>query len=232
MAIAATPTCSGRKERAVPDLTGEEVELVHGVARRIVRDGLELDDSLFTPGRAVWSGSVAEELYRRFVLRPMEGAGSFLDKLRQQLGGATQETVQLAAELVYLHLLIQRDVTGTTKRRLVRAVLAIGPSRVELADDLDAALGPGLANGGVAMKTLRWRQLAWLVEFLRSWKTLGPDERGRALADPWVFKQAAFAVPVGQAYSQRNALLHLVFPDTFEPILSRDHKGGHRPGLR
>jgi 5-methylcytosine-specific restriction protein B len=103
-------------------------------------------------------------------------------------------------------------------------VLAISPSPVELPADLDAALGPGLANGGVAMKTLRWRQLAWLVEFLRAWKALDPEERRRALADPWVFKQVAFAVPVSQAYSQRNALLHLVFPGTFEPILSRDHK--------
>jgi 5-methylcytosine-specific restriction enzyme B len=208
----------------VPDLTSDELKLVHSVARRIVRAGLELDDSLFTPGRAVWTAGNAEELYRRFVQRPLEGTGSFLDKLRRQLGGGTQEAIQLAAELVYLHLLVQRDVTGATKRRLVHAVLAIAPSPVKLPDDLDAALGPGLANGGVAMKTLRWRQLAWLVEFLRSWKALDPDERGRALADPWAFKQVAFAVPIGQAYSQRNALLHLVFPDTFEPILSRDHK--------
>ena len=80
----------------MPDLTSEEVELVHGVARRIVRAGLELDDSLFAPGRAVWTAGNAEELYRRFVQRPLEGAGSFLDKLRQQLGGGTQEAVQLA----------------------------------------------------------------------------------------------------------------------------------------
>ncbi len=208
----------------MPDLTSEEVELVHGVARRIVRAGLELDDSLFAPGRAVWTAGNAEELYRRFVLRPLEGAGSFLDKLRQQLGGGTREAIQLAAELVYLHLLVQRDVKGATKRRLIRAVLTIDPSPVELPADLDAALGPGLANGGVAMKTLRWRQLGWLVEFLRAWKALDPERRSRALADPWVFKQVAYALPVGQAYSQRNALLHLVFPGTFEPILSRDHK--------
>jgi 5-methylcytosine-specific restriction protein B len=120
----------------VPDLTSEEVELVHDAARRIVRAGLELDDSLFTPGRAVWTAGNAEELHRQFVLRPLEGADSFLDKLRRQLGGGTQEAIQLAAELVYLHLLVQRDVTGATKRRLVRAVLAIGASPVELPDDL------------------------------------------------------------------------------------------------
>jgi 5-methylcytosine-specific restriction enzyme B len=224
MAETVTGPASGRKEPEVPELTSEEVELVHGVARRIVSAGLESDDSLFTPGRAVWTAGNVDELYRRFVQRPLEGAGSFLDKLRQQLGGGGQEAIQLAAELVYLHLLIQRDMTGATKRRLVQTVLAIGRLMIRLPDDLDAALGPGLANGGVAMKTLRWRQLAWLVEFLRSWKALGPEARSRALADPWAFKQAAFAVPVGQAYSQRNALLHLVFPDTFEAILSRDHK--------
>jgi 5-methylcytosine-specific restriction protein B len=209
----------------VPDSTPDQDELVHAAARRIVQAGLKSDDSLFTPGRAVWTADNAEELYRQFVLRPMLGGGSFLGKLRQQLGDATEAAVQLAAELVYLHLLVQRDMKHTTKRQLVEAVLAISRSPVALPADLDAALEPGLANGGVAMKTLRWRQLAWLIEFVRSWKQLDLEERTRALADPWAFKQAVYAVLVGQAYSQRNALLHLVFPDTFEPILSRDHKG-------
>jgi 5-methylcytosine-specific restriction protein B len=208
----------------VPDSTIEQDQLVHAVAQRMVQAGLAQDDSLFTPGQPVWTADNADELYQQFVQRPMLGGGSFLDKLRQQLSGSTQAAIQLAAELVYLHLLVQRDLKGATKQRLVRGVLDIGQSSVQLADDLHAALEPGLANGGVAMKTLRWRQLAWLIEFVRAWKALGPDERRRALADPWAFKQAVFAVPVGQAYSQRNALLHLVFPATFEPTLSRDHK--------
>lgn len=208
----------------MPDPTVEQEQLAYAVAQRIVRAGLERDDSLFAPGRAVWTADNADELYRRFVLRPLEGVGSFLGKLRQQLGDGTQEAIQLAAELVYLHLLVMRDMKGATKQRLVRAVLDISATPIQLPEDLDAALEPGLANGGVAMKTLRWRQLAWLVEFLRAWKALDPEQRRRALADPWMFKQVAFGVPVGQAYSQRNALLHLVFPDVFEPILSRGHK--------
>jgi 5-methylcytosine-specific restriction protein B len=204
--------------------TIEDDHLVHAVGQRIVQAGLAQDDSLFTPGQPVWTAGNAEELYRQFVLRPLVGGGSFLGKLGQQLGGSPAAAIQLAAELMYLHLVVQRDMRGATKRRLVQAVLDMSPSPVPLTEELAAALEPGLANGGVAMKTLRWRQLAWLIEFVRAWKALGVVERRQALADPWAFKQAVVAVPVGQAYSQRNALLHLAFPDSFEPILSRNHK--------
>ena len=38
------------------------------------------------------------------------------------------------------------------------------------------------------------------------------------------FKQSAFGLPVHSAYAQREALLHLVHTDTFEAIVSREHK--------
>lgn len=44
------------------------------------------------------------------------------------------------------------------------------------------------------------------------------------LDDPWAFKAFLFSITIHAAYSQREALLHLVFPDTFEDIISRDHK--------
>ena len=33
-----------------------------------------------------------------------------------------------------------------------------------------------------------------------------------------------FGIPISRAYAQREALLHIVHPDTFEPIVSREHK--------
>lgn len=44
------------------------------------------------------------------------------------------------------------------------------------------------------------------------------------LSDPWAFKEFLFSIPIHAAFSQREALLHLVFPDTFEDIISRDYK--------
>jgi hypothetical protein len=76
----------------------------------------------------------------------------------------------------------------------------------------------------VAFKTLRPAQLRFLVEFARAWKALPRFDQETALRDPWAFKQVIAAVPVNAGYSQREALLHLVFPDTFEPMISQDHK--------
>ena len=64
-------------------------------------------------------------------------------------------------------------------------------------------------------------------------ETLGSDERQRLLDDPWAFKDFVIHLHLQSAMfrdhqqtprSQRQALLHLVHPDTFEKIVSVDHK--------
>lgn len=45
------------------------------VAGRLVFDaGLERDGSAFTPGRAIWTAAVADDLHHRFVEAPELGA--------------------------------------------------------------------------------------------------------------------------------------------------------------
>ena len=51
--------------------------------------------------------------------------------------------------------------------------------------------------------------------------------------DPWTFKDVLFAVPMPKgSYIQREALLHLVHPDTFESIVSRGYKEQIATNLR
>jgi MoxR-like ATPase len=96
---------------------------------------------------------------------------------------------------------------------------------VSIPPDLDEALDHGIASAGIAFNTFRPFQLAFILQFARAWKALPADRREAALGDAWSFKQALFAValPLG-SYTQREALLHLVHPDTFEPIVSRRYK--------
>ena len=59
-------------------------------------------------------------------------------------------------------------------------------------------------------------------------------EHQRMLEDPWTFKDFLMGINFRSAYcfgaspnrsrTQREALLHLVFPDTFEGVVSVDHK--------
>ncbi len=194
-------------------------EEVYTVAERFVAETLRKDGSHFTPGTTIWSAENIEDLYERFVGNPIETQESFEDKFRRQLEGAPLETRQLAAELLYVYLLFPRNIRGYNKRRIVHEIL--DGTEMEVPDDLDQVLEHGIANFGPALQNRPW-QLTMLLEFFREWKTM--PEREEVLSDPWRFKSIVFSVPHYKAGVQREALLHLVYPDTFERIVSQDHK--------
>lgn len=197
---------------------------VYDAVHQFVEWALVTDGSLFTPGRAVWSLAAIEDLHRRFNLQPDTSSDRFDVKLRRQLNGAADSTIQFTAEALYIHLLIVDDIGGTAKRRLLSAVLSWMREPVPVPPELDEALDHGFVGGGLAFKTLRPSQLRFLVEFARLWKGLTDDSRRGALADPWKFKQVLWEVPIQSGFAQREALLHLVFPDTFEDMIAREHK--------
>jgi 5-methylcytosine-specific restriction protein B len=197
---------------------------LYGAARRVIDAGLAVDDSVFTPGVAIWTSRTADDVYHRFVEVPDTGSDSFITKLGGQLKGAPRATVQLAAELLYLHLLAPIDIGWSAKRALLANCLALSPEPITVPEDLEAALDGGFARVGTAYLTQRDRQLAFLVRFVQAWKNLPANQQKTALTDPWAFRQVVDSVPVGSAYSQRNALLHLAYPGSFESIVSRTHK--------
>ncbi len=187
---------------------------------------LRLDDSLFTPGRAIWTTAIAEDLHERFVRRPDESDRDFMTKFRDQLAGADVATVQLAAEMLFVHFLILKPVSGDKKREIIAEVLSWAPSEVGIPADLTSALDHGLCRGGTAYNTQRPFLLAIIVEFARRWKALSPADRDTALSDPWEFKRVLFEVTGHSALLQQHALLHLAFPDTFEAIVADGDKHG------
>jgi 5-methylcytosine-specific restriction enzyme B len=197
---------------------------VYRAAERFIKAALTSDDSLFSPGRAIWSLATIGDLYRRYNGQPDTSSDRFEVKLRRQLGGAPDSTVQLMAEAIFIHFLIVDDITGATKRSLVQQVLSWMQTPVKVPIDLDEVFDRGLASGGLAFKTLRPFQLHFMVEFARLWKGLSGDEQRQALADPWRFKEVLWQVPIQRGYAMREALLHLVFPDTFDDIVAREHK--------
>ncbi|MDP9474898.1 MAG: AAA family ATPase [Actinomycetota bacterium] len=189
------------------------------MAERFVNEALRSDGSLFTPGGPIWSAENIKDLYDRFVRNPIETSESFEEKFRRQLKGAPLETKQLAAELLYVYLLFPSNIGGDNKRRIVRKVL--DGTSIAVPDKFERALEHGMANFGPSLNYRPW-QLTMLLEFLRKWKSL--PEREEALSDPWKFKEIVFSVPHERAGVQREALLHLAHPDTFERIVSRDQK--------
>jgi hypothetical protein len=206
-------------------ITATNVQPFYAAAQRFVDAALRTDDSLFTPGTAIWSIANIDDLYRRFIEQPDLGGDSFEAKFQRQLAGAPPAIYQLAGELIYVHLLIAAGNIGyQAKRALITMVLNWSPTPITMPAELDQALRQGLARVGVAYLTYRPYQLGFLLEFVRHWKRMPEAERSAALSDPWAFKQALFNLPIHHAYAQREALLHIVHPDTFEAIVSREHK--------
>lgn len=197
---------------------------IEQAAARIFRFGWLKDDSAVTPGVPVWTARHADELYEHFVDRSDASGDDFMSKFENQLAPASDEAKQLAVEIFYLNLLPLADYYGVTKRQLLQRVLSWMTRRVTIPEELDRALDAGVFNGGVAFKTRRWQQLALLIQTVREWKKLVPEERVRRLEDPWAFRDFVQAVPGTREPAQRNALLYLAHPDVFLPIVNTDHR--------
>lgn len=190
------------------------------------RDRCLLDDrSLFSdqPESTLDDGLA---LARRYVNQPDTGAGDFVAKLSSQLAQAPPTVVQLAAELLYVHLLIAGSDTigGNRKREIVGRVLSIADDTVEMPADLAQALESGLVRPGQAFNSYRRRHFQYLVEFFVTVKRMPRDERHAVLADPELLTTALDGVDHRGAATQRYSLEHLLLPDYFPSVVSHDHR--------
>lgn len=199
-------------------------EVFYAAAAQFVDRCLRAGTSLFTDGRRIWSKKAFNDLRQHFIDQPLEDKRSFLLKLRQQLTGLEDPSIQLMAELLFIHFLITVTVGARKKRETIQEVLSWMKQPATIPADLREALNHGLANPGTAYNTRRDWQITFLITFGERWISLSDDQRSQLLTDPWQFKEFAFALDVASAFSQRNALLHLVHPEMFDAITSQEHK--------
>lgn len=157
--------------------------------------------------------------------QPDVSGASFVEKLPAQLDDVSDDAVRLFAEVFFVQLLpAVNAMRPQTKRARLLEVLALRDPEAVLPAHVDAALEQGIANPGKPFNVLRYWQLRFLVSFAAAWKRLSSQERGTALDDPWTFRAVIEEVPVAKAQAQRELLLHLVHPNTFESIASGPHK--------
>ena len=215
-------------------LTGSVRERVYSAATAWVDCALRSDDSLFSPGNTIWSSQWLGELHRRFLDNPDESNASFLEKLQDQIRDSQPEVYQLMGEALFFYFLIVETTNSADERRVIDTVLSWSPSPAAIPEGLIAGLTPGITIPGVFFHTGRPFHVGFLIEFVEQWKEKEPEEQARMLDNPWEFKSFVMGIDLrsellrGRPNTpriQRAALLHLVFPDTFEPIASVDHKG-------
>ncbi len=209
--------------------THEGAERVYVAASKWIDCALRNDGSLFTPGKPTWSRDGLAELRDRYLERPNVGEGNFYEKLQAQLVGCSAEAYQLMAEALYVHFLYMTSMRGDTKKRQVELVLGWGAPLSSIHSDLAHGLSPGLGGTGQRFFSDRPYHVGFIIEFVDQWKNLEQDESNRLLDDPWAFKDFVSGIdsraellkekPTAHR-AQLQALIHLIFPDTFEGIVS------------
>lgn len=199
---------------------------IYAAARRWRDEALIGDRSLFD-GRVIDGAAVTDGLMTHYVNNPEEGEGTFTSKLKFQLRNASPDTIQVAAELMYVHCLITSTdaMKGKSKAELVEAILGFRDSGTSgLPDDLREALRAGVARPGQAYNNLRWKMFRYLVRVFAEVKKLAPEDRPSALASPESFDRLVSEIDEQSVWTQRFALEHLLFPDDCPAILSREDR--------
>ncbi len=209
--------------------TEDGVYKVYDAAKEWVNRALRTDDSLFTPGTPIWSSQWLGELHQRFLNNPDESDASFSDKLQIQLKDSRPEVYQLMGEALYVYFLIVATKNSKNEQQRIDTVLGWSESPVAIPPELVVGLTPGILNPGIAFHTFRPYQVGLIIEFVEQWKQQNPDKRKQLLDDPWAFKEFLMGIRLSSLLLrnkpnipsiQRQALLHLVYPDTFEAIVS------------
>ena len=204
--------------------TGGNDHKTYVAAKEWVDWALRTEGSLFTPGKAIWTPELLAELHSRFLDQPDKSRRDFFVKLEEQLSGSTAETYQLMGEVLYIYYLIL--ARAGDKQGRIEGVLGWSPTPVEIPNHLIDGLQAQFIDLGVG-KTLMPYQVGTLIESVEQWKELKSDERERKLNDPWEFKDFLFSrnyeseLLVNNQNTgaiQKDILLHIVFPDSFETI--------------
>lgn len=193
-------------------------------AEVVVEEGLRKGLSAFSPGREVWTAQNIRGLHDLWeTAQKIDGKG-FSENLVLQLADATEDEKLLMAEILAFQLLPIANVMGHAKKR-ERVDSALNTMRhpVEIPQVFDKAFAGGAFNPGQGMQSHVNRAISVILEVLVSWTELSDDEQQRALEDPRSWRDLVLGKDDGFP-TQRYALLYLVHPGFFGPIVSADHR--------
>ncbi|MEX0503631.1 HNH endonuclease [Alphaproteobacteria bacterium LSUCC0719] len=199
------------------------------------------DGALFSDAK-IWTLENIQALYQRLqFLQKQEG--KFWEKLIIQMKDASADSIQLQAELLWFVRLFpigkQMDQTDphskilvSTKRKDIARILSWGRLPMPESPLLSEGVLLGIGKPGPAyLQKLPYMQL-FLTKFLQSWKSLSDEEKLHLLEPESAFEFASHCdnflendlYNSGDVLPLRHALVFLLFPDSFERMVSTKHK--------
>jgi len=133
----------------------------------------------------------------------------------------------LAAEILWINYLIVTPNSISQERKLDNIKRVWGWSQRSLPEE-HWALDIKVLTGGVAElgmgKIHQWREFRFIIVMMLHWWQLRLENRESLLNNPWGFAEWIFNCEDGEKRCFPHAVLFLLFPDEFEPIVSLSHK--------
>ncbi|MGW5192428.1 AAA family ATPase [Kribbella sp. NPDC004138] len=198
-------------------------------AWEVLSAGLRGERSALVTGVRSWSVEAAQDLAYRFTTG--ESGLRFFERLVQQLEGARDEVLCLAAELLYVRDAPLHDMNASTKIDRIGTILASMSGAPGLPEPQVAALDDGHAfAGGQGYHVKAPEHLQWLSRFVLHWLEQPAEVVDEALRDPFAFREITTGVP-DDSPSIRYAIEYLAWPGLFPSIVSADHRRRIRNGL-
>lgn len=194
-------------------------------ADEIVQRGLREGGSVFSPGRTVWSRDNVHALAALWRVSAKTQGLSFVENLRLQLQDASDDQILLMAEVATLQVLPIGGAIGHDKKRdRIETILGMMQHPVELPRIFDEAFDGGSFNPGPAMTSGVNNAITLLLDFASLWVDLPDEQQEAALEDPLEFRAVVRAVGGDSFPTQRYALLYVVHPGFFGPVVAPEHR--------
>ncbi len=185
------------------------------------------DRSLLWPTEKAWTDENVAQVKQWVVDTPMEGSGSFQEKLLEQMRYAGPQHWMLIGDVFFVYLLPSSVIKFDSKRNYIRWVANQGGlPEPSYKDELWEAQKAGFTKTSQQYHS-KYGQF-WLLLLLAN-RIKGHHDDEEILADPHRLEQTVDALLGGlkkmdRAYDMRHAILYMVFPDDYERIISTGDK--------
>lgn len=190
-------------------------------ARSWVDNGLKQGGSLFSTGHNVWNARTVGALHDLWSRADKTDGKDLTQNLAVQLKDASESVKLLMAEIVALQVLPISGALGHAKKtERVQSVLQLMDHPVSIPALFDEAFGAGAFGPGPAMAVNVNRAITVILNVARRWVDATPDEQEFALQDPRKWRDLVMSAEGHSFPTQRYALMYLVHPGYFGPIVS------------
>lgn len=205
---------------------------VVAIQEKVIERGFQNGESLFSPGRSLWSATIVASLKERWESSEKTDGKTFLQNLTDQLRPAADDEKLLMAELLAMQLLPVQGIGHAAKTGWIETVLDLMEHRVEIPRDFSEAFRYGAYGAGRSLQVSIVRAVGLLLNMLSDWTQLEQGDQERALEEPEAWRRFISSVEGTDFPAQRNSLLYLAHPTYFGPIIvAEDRRKVHHAFL-